>query len=68
MICVHCGKEIQDNAAFCPYCGTAATTPAAETPSPAATESLTYTPDTTDVLKNGDTVTLTVRSYQDDFR
>mgnify|MGYP004507227091 FL=1 len=39
MICVHCGKEIQDNAAFCPYCGTAAKTPApAETaPSPAET-------------------------------
>ena len=37
MICVHCGKEIQDNAAFCPYCGTAATPPAAETPSPAET-------------------------------
>ena len=32
------------------------------------TESLTYTLDTTDGLKNGDTVTLTVRSYQDDFR
>ena len=32
------------------------------------TESLTYTLDTTDGLKNGDTVTWTVRSYQDDFR
>ena len=37
MICVHCGKEIQDNAAFCPYCGTAAKTPAAKTPAPAET-------------------------------
>lgn len=35
MICVHCGKEIQDNAAFCPYCGTAAKTPSPAETSPA---------------------------------